>query len=74
MNNFNSNFASDDLFEMIRRISEEEAQRQQRSKRAKKEAVERLPIVKIAEKHCKKMPDGKVEPPTCTICCDHIEK
>ena len=25
MNNFNSNFASDDLFEMIRRISEEEA-------------------------------------------------
>ena len=74
MNNFNSNFASDDLFEMIRRISEEEAQRQQRSKRAKKEAVERLPIIKITDKHCKKMADGKVEPPTCTICCDHIEK
>ena len=27
MNNYNHNFASDDLFEMIRRMSEEEAAR-----------------------------------------------
>ena len=26
MNNYNQNFASDDLFEMIRRVSEQEAQ------------------------------------------------
>ena len=35
MNNFNQNFASDDLFEMIRRVSEQEAQQRQRPKRAK---------------------------------------
>ena len=73
MNNYNHNFASDDLFEMIRRMSEEEAARQQRSKRAKKEAVDRLPMVDIAHKHCKKLPNGKLEPPCCTICCESIE-
>ena len=71
MNNYNQNFASDDLFEMIRRMSEEEAQRQQRAKRAKKSAVERLPIVKIEEKHCKRKGEA-LEPPCCTVCCDNI--
>ena len=32
MNNFNQNFASDDLFEMIRRVSEQEAQQRKKPK------------------------------------------
>ena len=73
MNNFNSNFASDDLFEMFRRMSEQEAQQRQRAKRAKKSAVDKLPIVKIEEKHCKRK-GGVLEPPCCTVCCDNIER
>ena len=72
MQNYNQNFASDDIFETIRRISEEEAQRRQRAKRPKTEAVDRLPIVKIEKKHCKKV-KGSLEPPLCTVCCDNIE-
>ena len=72
MSNFNSNFASDDLFEMIRRMSEQEAQQRQRKKRAKQSAVEKLPIVKIEKKHCKKK-GNDLEPPCCTVCCDNIE-
>ena len=72
MENFNQNFASDDLFEMIRRMSEQEAQQRQRSKRAKQSAVEKLPVVQIEEKHCKKLP-GKLEPPCCTVCMEYIE-
>ena len=72
MQNFNSNFASDDLFEMIRRISEQEAQQRQRAKRAKKTAVEKLPIVKIEHKHCKRK-GSELEPPCCTVCCENID-
>lgn len=54
-------------------MSEEEAQRQQRAKRAKRSAVEKLPIVKIEEKHCKKK-GTLLEPPCCTVCCDNIER
>ena len=53
-------------------MSEEEAHRRQRAKRAKKEAVDRLPIIKIEQKHCKKK-GQRYEPPTCTVCCDVIE-
>lgn len=72
MNNFNQNFASDDLFEMIRRMSEQEAQQRQRSKAAKKSAVEKLPNIKIEEKHCKKLA-GRMEPPCCTVCMEFID-
>ena len=34
MSNYNQNFASDDLFEMIRRVSEQEAQQRQKPKQA----------------------------------------
>lgn len=73
MNNFNQNFASDDLFEMIRRMSEQEAQQRQRSKAAKKSAVDKLPIIKIEEKHCKKL-KGNIEPPCCTVCMEFIDR
>ena len=45
MSNFQSNFASDDIFETIRRMSEQEAQSRKRPKRAKKSAVDKLLIV-----------------------------
>jgi hypothetical protein len=54
MSNFESNFSpSDDIFEMVRRISEREAELQRRKNKASEEAVNRLPIIKIEEKHCK---------------------
>ena len=77
MNNFQSNFSpSDDIFEMVRRLSEQEAERQRRKNKASEEAVRKLPIIKIEEKHCKAgmMADGRtsLEPPTCTVCCELI--
>ena len=73
MNNFQGNFFSDeDFFERIRRMSEMEAEKQAQKKRAKPEAVQKLPIVKIENKHCKKGPKGELEPPSCTVCCDNI--
>ena len=49
--------------------------------KADKAAVDKLPIIKIEEKHCKetKMAPGKIraskikkelEPPTCAVCCE----
>ena len=74
MSNYNSNFASDELFEIIRRMSEQDATQRRKNKRAKKSAVENLPIVKIADKHCKKQQGtNKLEPPCCTVCCENIE-
>ena len=80
MSNFESNFApSDDIFEMVRRISEREAELQRRKNKANVDAVNRLPIIKIEEKHCKasKVQPGKIratkttlEPPTCVVCCE----
>ena len=43
MSNFQQSFDSDALFEIVRRMSEAEASRNQRSKKAKKSAVEKLP-------------------------------
>ncbi|TNV85863.1 hypothetical protein FGO68_gene2314 [Halteria grandinella] len=79
MNNFNSNFQSgsgggmqgEDFFEMVRRISEQEAEARAKKKRAKGDAVSKLPIVKIETKHCKKN-GNDLEPPSCTVCCDAI--
>lgn len=54
MSNYNSNFNPDDsIFEMVRRISEEAAERQRKKKKADVGAVNKLPIIKIEEKHCK---------------------
>jgi hypothetical protein len=45
--------------------------------------VEKLPIIKIEDKHCKTTPmvpgrlraskKEQLEPPTCTVCVEHIE-
>jgi len=53
--------------------------------KAEVESVNKLPIIKIEEKHCKmqvmqpgglrasKKPQEKnLEPPTCAVCCEHI--
>ena len=73
MTNFNSNFFSEgDFMEMARRMSEREAAEQAKKKRAKTEAVSKLPIVKIENKHCKKGAGGSLEAPTCTVCCESI--
>ena len=73
MSNFNSNFTSDtDFLEMARRMSEQEAEARAKKKRAKTDSIKKLPIVKIESKHCKKSKTSKLEPPTCTVCCENI--
>ena len=73
MNNFNGNFFSDDdFFERIRRMSEMEAEQKAKKKRARKDAVLKLPVIKIENKHCKKGPKGELEAPSCAVCCDNI--
>ncbi len=54
MTNFDSNFSpSNDIFEIVRRISEQEAEKNRKKNKANVEAVLKLPIIKIEEKHCK---------------------
>jgi hypothetical protein len=54
MANYDSNFnPSDDIFEIVRRISEQEAEKNRKKNKASIEAVQKLPIIKIEEKHCK---------------------
>ena len=66
---------------MVRRISEQEAERNRKKNKASAEAVNKLPIIKIEEKHCKVMPMApgglrasrakkEREPPTCAVCCE----
>ena len=54
MSNFESSFnPGDDIFEMVRRISEQEAEKNRKKNKAQTEAVSKLPIIKIESKHCK---------------------
>lgn len=56
---------------MVRRISEREAEARQKAKKAKIDAVAKLPVIKIEKKHCK-MVKQSLEPPMCTVCCENI--
>jgi len=57
MSNFEQSFnPNDDIFEMVRRLSEQDAERKRKMNKASKEAIEKLPVIKIEEKHCKKTP------------------
>ena len=71
---------------MVRRISEQEAEKNRKKNKAKEESVKKLPIIKIEEQHCKKNPKAagglrvprnnktsNLEPPTCTVCCELIK-
>lgn len=66
MNNFHSNFRSsrafDDFLDMAMRMH------QPPTNPAAKEVVEKLPVVVVEEKHCKKV-EGKeeLEPPCCPV-------
>jgi len=54
MENFEQSFNPDnDMFEMVRRISEQEAERNRLKNKASEAAVNKLPIIKIEEMHCK---------------------
>ena len=39
---------------------------------ADRDTVNKLPIVRIEEKHCKKGDDGKLEPPVCPVCTEDL--
>ena len=52
-------------------MSEQEAEARRKKKKASEQAVEKLPVIKIEKKHCKKV-GLKMEPPSCTVCCDNI--
>lgn len=85
MDNFNSSFNPDnELLEIVRRISLQEAEENRKKNKASIEAVKKLPVIKIETKHCKqnKMQPGglrptasrgkdkRLEAPTCTICVE----
>jgi hypothetical protein len=54
MENFQSNFSPDDaVLEMVRRISEREAEEKRKRNRASTTAVAKLPVIEIEKKHCK---------------------
>ena len=53
INNFNSAFNPDDqLLEMVRRMSERDAMNSVKNA-ASKDAIAKLPLIEIEEKHCK---------------------
>ena len=54
MQNYEGNFnQSEDIFEMVRRLSEQEADRNRQKNKSNPEVVAKLPIIKIEDKHCK---------------------
>ena len=71
MNNFHANFRSsggfEDLLEHIMR------NQQPATNPASRDVVDKLPIIKVEEKHCKKI-EGKeeVEPPSWPVCIEEI--
>lgn len=73
MSNFNEQFSPEErIFEMVRRISEQEAQDKLKKNKAKESAVKSLAVISIEKKHMKEK-GSKMEPPTCTICVEHIQ-
>lgn len=75
MTNFQSSFGRTDdaILEMVRRMSEMEAERNKKVKKAQIAAVNKLPIIKIEPKHCKKLAGiNNYEPPSCTVCVESI--
>jgi hypothetical protein len=83
MSNYETSFnPNDDILEIVRRISEREAEMNRLKNKAKSESVNQLPIIKIEEKHCKNAPSGpgklraskmNLEAPTCVVCVEKIE-
>jgi len=63
MNNFHSNFRSSRAFEDF--LNRTAQMYEPHTNPASKEVVEKLPIIKVEEKHCKKNEDeDKLEPPS----------
>ena len=82
VSNYDSSFnPNDDILEIVRRISEREAEEKRKKNKASEDSVKQLPIIKIEEKHCKNVPGPgglraskkKLEPPTCVVCVERIE-
>ena len=76
MANFSEGFGREDrIFEMVRRISEQDAAKKKNNKAAKS-AVEKLLCIEIEHKHMQKKEGSRTnikEAPTCTICVEHIK-
>jgi E3 ubiquitin-protein ligase RNF115/126 len=71
MNNFNANFRSNSAFEDF--VNRTMQMQEPASKPAAKEAVGKLPIITVEEKHCKKDEEKDIlEPPSCPVCIDEI--
>lgn len=76
MSNFQQSFdpTDDQIMEYVRRISEQEAEDKKKKNKASEDAVKKLPIIKLGREHCKQK-EGRLglEPPTCTVCVEHIK-
>lgn len=71
MNNFHANFRSSGGFEDL--LSHLMRNQQPATHPAARDVVDKLPVIKVEKKHCKKV-EGKdeVEPPSCPVCIDEI--
>jgi len=69
--NFSSNFRSGQIIDLIE-LLRSGGQGTDSAPPASKEAISKLPVFKIEEKHCKKDEKGKLEQPNCAICCTDI--
>ena len=38
------------------------------------DVIAKIPLVEITDEHCKKLEDGSMEPPTCSVCITDFEK
>ena len=86
MENFNSQFSPDEqILEIVRRMSEQEAEKRRAQNKASETAVALLSVMEIQEKHCKakNVAQGSIrayatnkardlEPPTCTVCVERL--
>mmetsp|Transcript_5560 Transcript_5560/g.4236 ORF Transcript_5560/g.4236 Transcript_5560/m.4236 type:complete len:127 (-) Transcript_5560:33-413(-) len=71
--NFSQNFRSMGLNDLIQRAMEESARAAQVHKKpTSEEAIGKLPVVEIGEKHCKRDEKGELETPQCTICYEPL--
>jgi len=69
--NFQSNFGGGNIINIVEMMSMNDPVNSGIPP-ASKEAIKKLPVFKIEQKHCKKNEKGIMEPPSCAICCCNI--
>ena len=64
------------MFDLAQYLSELEAMNNPRQNPVSKEAMKKIPVVKIGKEHCKRLEkdgDVKIELPRCTVCVEDFK-